>query len=351
MRVGTLLIQRRYRGVSRINLRSGTRNKTIRNRILATMDSLYERGRLDLLQDVSDGIITPMQLYNAQQQGNIKSLPSAAEIKPLVPHLFDWLDSYEKIVDTTRRGYRDRFTQLVKLGKDSSVADLPGLLERMRAQHKKLERYRSFNQARSAVQAYLRSTLGRQNPVYIAVANIEPLDSTPKRKGNPLSVVEAWAIKDKMPEPMASMFWTLCLTGMGWMEYTGAWEVVGETVEIHGTKRAGRDRIIPKFGELTPPSVPDKVFRKALRKGSKRTVQPYDCRRTFARWLNESEVFDVHQACYMGHGAKSITALYKTPRIVSEILEGDRKKVTAYLKQESLKKVNPKAAEFFVLES
>lgn len=350
MRVGTLLIQRRYRGVGHINKRSGTHSKKMRDRIHDMMDALYERGRLDLLESVRDGIISPMQLYNAQQQGNVRSLPSAAEIKPLVPHLFDWLDDYE-IADTTRRGYRDRFTQLVKLGKESSVADLPGLLERMRAQHKKLERYRSFNQARSAVQAYLRSTLGRQNPVYIAVANIEPLDSRPKRKGNPLSVVDAWAIRDKMAEPMASMFWTMCLTGMGWMEYTGAWEVVGETVEIHGTKRLGRERIIPKFGELVDPSVPDKVFRKALRKASKRTVQPYDCRRTFARWLNEAEVYEVHQACYMGHGAKTITALYKTPRIVIEILKADRKKVTAYLKQESLKKVNPKAAEFFVMES
>jgi integrase len=217
----------------------------------------------------------------------------------------------------------------------------------MRTCHKQEGQNRSFNQARSAVQSYLRSTLGRQNPIYIAVSNIEPLDGTPKRQGNPLSVPVALTIKDKMKEPMASMFWSLCLTGMGWHEYVGAWEIEGETVRIHGTKRKGRDRIIPKLGELVVPSVPDKVFRRSLRSASKRQVQPYDCRRTFARWLNEAEVFDVHQSCYMGHGAKSITALYKTPRIVSEILEQDRVKVTAYLKQESRKKVNSKADEFF----
>jgi hypothetical protein len=336
--------------VGRINLRSGTRDKRVRDRILTTLDALYERGRLDLLENLRDGVISPLELYNSHQSGETNTLRSAAEIKPLVPHIFDWLDDAE-LAETTRRGYKDRFTQLVKLGGESlKVADLPDVLERQRTKQKALGQHRSWNQCRSACQSYLRSTLGRSNPLYIAVSNLEPFEGKPKRKGNPLSVVDALAIRDAMKEPLASMWWTMVLTGMGPREYWGAWEIEGETVKIHGEKTAGRDRIIPKLGDLVRPTLPYKPLRKAIRTASKRKVQPYDARRTFARLLSEADVWPVHRAVYMGHGQKTLTDYYAAPRVAQKMLDDDRAKVVSYLKSESRKRVNPLAAKFFQME-
>jgi integrase len=367
--VGSLRIRRKFKtgGTSIvISERCGSKDKREVKRLNHMLDSLYSRGRLDILRSLASGAVSLMQVRDAFDAQALESLPDANTIRPLREHLFAWLDTYS-IAETTRAGYRSCFTSLLRFGpKVPAVSDLPEMLEAMRTAYSVEHKAQGFNGVRSAVQAYLRSTVKRNNPLYLAVQAVEPLKVKTRRAGNPLSVGQVLELMTNLPEEMAQMFWTMCVTGMNALEYANGWEVVGNTVRIHGTKRASRERVIPlcvdpseiyrpegvrlTIGRFTDGKYSKKgtsaalmirqvtwypPFLRTLRTCSQRQVQPHDARRTFARWLNEAGLFDTHQAAYMGHGPRSITALYKSPRILAEMLEADRQKVMRYLEQES----------------
>lgn len=368
-RFGSIRIRRKFKTGSTyisISQRCGTKDKREVKHLNSMLDSLFSRGQLGILRSLAKGTLTLMQVRDAFDAHALDSLPDENTIKPLREHLLTWLDSYN-IAETTRAGYRSCFNQLLGFGaKSATVADLPDMLEEMRVKYAAEKKAQGFNGARSAVQAYLRNTLKRNNPLYLAVQAVEPLKIKARRAGNPLSVGQVLELMTKLPDTMAKMVWTLCVTGMNALEYANGWEIDGQTIRIHGTKRASRERVIPLFVSPSEICRPEGVrltigrftggkyskkptsralmirqvtwyppLLQALRVASKHQVQPHDCRRTFARWLNEAGLYDSHQAAYMGHGPRTITALYKSPRILAEMLEADRQKVMRYLDQES----------------
>lgn len=367
--VGSLRIRRTFKtgGTSIvISERCGSKDKREVKRLNHMLDSLYSRGRLDILRSLASGALSLMQVRDAFDAHALESLPDANSIRPLREHLFAWVDTHS-MAETTRAGYRSCFTSLLRFGpKVPTVSDLPAMLEAMRASYAAEHKAQGFNGVRSAVQAYLRNTVKRNNPLYLAVQAVEPLKVKSRRAGNPLSVRQVVELMAMLPEPMDKMFWTMCVTGMNALEYANGWEVVGNTVRIHGTKRAGRERIIPLFVDPAEIYRPEGVrltigrftegkyskretsravmirqvtwyppFLRTLRVQSGRQVHPHDARRTFSRWCLEAGLYPTHIACYMGHGPKSITALYQTPRIVADMLDADRQKMRAYLKQEA----------------
>ena len=352
--VGSIRIRRKFKtGDGRfitVSQRSGTTSKKEARHINTVLDALFSRGRLDILRSLENGTLGLMQVRDAFDSQQLDSLPSAQTIKPLREHLFEWLDRYD-IAENTRTGYRNCFNQLLKSGPSVPVvSDLPDMLDTMAAKYSK--KPRAFNLTRSAVQAYVRSTLKRNNPLYLAVGAVEPLKVTKKRAGNPLAVSDVLDLLIKLPDELGKLFWSMCVTGMNCKEYAGRWEIDGETVVIHGTKRVARDREVPRIadGILSPASlfgpqaIPENVrqvswykpLRKALRKASKRSIQPHDARRTFARWMEEAGLWESHRDAYMGHG-KTIRTLYSTPRVRDEMLEADRQRLVTYLKAETEK--------------
>jgi integrase len=56
------------------------------------------------------------------------------------------------------------------------------------------------------------------------------------------------------------------------------------------------------------------AFYRALRAASGQTVTPYDCRRTYAQWMDNAGIKQFRQDFYFGHGPKSLDALYKRMR-------------------------------------
>jgi integrase len=368
-RFGSIRIRRKFRtgsGYIIISERCGSKDKREAKHLNSVLDSLFSRGHLGILRSLAKGTLTLMQVRDAFDAHALDSLPDENTIKPLQESLTAWLDSYN-IAETTRAGYRSCFTSLLRFGpKVPAVSDLPEMLEAMRTAYSAEHKAQGFNGVRSAIQAYLRSTVKRNNPLYLAVQAVEPLKIKARRAGNPLSVAQVLELMTKLPETMAKMAWTMCVTGMNALEYANGWEIEGQTIRIHGTKRASRERVIPLFvspseifrpegvrltiGRFTDGKYSKKPTNRAvmirqvtwyppllqtLRVASKHQVQPHDCRRTFARWLNEAGVFDTHQAAYMGHGPRTMTALYKSPRVLAEMLEADRQKVMRYLEQES----------------
>jgi hypothetical protein len=110
------------------------------------------------------------------------------------------------------------------------------------------------------------------------------------------------------------------LTGMGPAEFDGVWRVEVHGIEIDGTKREARIRIVPRLTEPQPRAMGWKQYREAL---SAHDLQRYDARRGFSHLLEECGIPKSRIRLYMGHAGRDVTDGYLTPE-VRAFLETDR---------------------------
>lgn len=293
------------------------------------MDGLFARGRLDILRSIQDRTYTPLEVYDAWRVNELERLPTAATLAPLKESMEKWIAKKE-CSPSHRLSLSQSLRYLTRSRSTSTVQDLPALLnsarDSMAGKHP-----RSFNLARAAAQAFVKSTLKRSHPIYVAITDIEPLPVKPQRTKHPLTPAEYWTIYGKLDTPHKLMFQVMCSTGMGPSEYWGKWEFgKGAALIIHGTKRKGRERTVPAFVPIGGPFREYAAFRRALSEASGGMVKPYDLRRTYANWLESAGIPRTRRRLYMGHGAKDVTDLYEAHEI-REFLQDDANKLTDYL--------------------
>lgn len=336
----TTYLDRRFRGVGRIKKATGTEHKPTIRLLSAMLTGLFERGRLDILKSIQKGELSPLQVWEFYRINELEKLPTAQTMGDLSQKMYAWIEDKE-CSDAHRRSLHQSLRHILAVAKRSvAVADLPELLTTLRAQMKGDTHARSFNLSKAAAQAFLKSTLKRSHSLYHEVTAIEPLKVTAKRTKHPLTPEEFAALTEAMPARARAVAVAMAYTGMGWSEYTGHWNVHPDRIQIFGTKRKGRKRLIP-----TPPRFPHvvtmsyKVFRAELAKASGGTVRPYDLRRTYANWLEAAGVPRTRRKMYLGHGASDVTDLYErheVERFLAEDAERLRRFVGATEKSEEV---------------
>jgi integrase len=351
---GTFVLDVRVPGVGRIKRASGTSDKKTYKRLREMLDTLQARGRLDLLVALREGVITPLQLWDAYRSEDLDRLPTAETIAPLwTPNATGavdrWLAAWSKS-EHHLRATTSSFAQLRKLAPDGKarVGDLPALLKKYRAACERAETGVSFNRARSHVQAFLRDTLGRGHRLWRQSADLQLL-STDRREGRPLSVAALDALCAKLAEVApahAAIARGMAGAGMGPGEFWGRWAVqgAGETlcVRIHGTKREGRDRTVPYVWPLERPDRHPRTFLDTLATVSGGAVQPYDLRRTFAHWCEEAGIPRTRRKLYLGHAAGDVTDLYERHEI-DAYLARDGELLRAYVARQRAAAATPGA--------
>jgi len=107
-------------------------------------------------------------------------------------------------------------------------------------------------------------------------------------------------------------------------EFWGAWDDETTHYQVHGTKRAGRERMIPRPGYVPRPTVTLEGLKTRLRRVSG-IVTPYDARRTYMNLLVEIELPRPRRKLYLGHGAKDSADLYERPEIMDWIVADGKK--------------------------
>ena len=291
---------------------------------------MFEIGRLDILKQIQSGELTPLQVYDAFRTNDLNRLPTAATLKPLFEAMSEWIAKKE-CSEAHRRSLGQSLRHLLPAGRlnNCTVKDLPGLLSSLR-DGLQGEHPRSFNLARAAAQAFAKTTQGRTSKLWADITNIEVLKVTPQRLKHPLSLTELDTITNKMPWAYRYMVWDMALTGMGPSEYWGNWEAEQFRILVHGTKRSGRERIVPRIHNPKQPSVLYPAFRRALRDASNDQVRPYDLRRTYANYLESAGIPRTRRRLYMGHGARDVTDLYEKHEVDAYIVD-DAAKFRAYV--------------------
>lgn len=329
----TLVLDRHFRGVGRIKRATGTTSRRMYDRITAMCTELYEDGRLDILRALRTGELSFLQVYEAHRKRALEQLPLGLTGQPLGRALQTWIDTL-RVPEDYSQSHRTSLTTsrkyLEQVDPRARVVDLPAVLETLRESLGR-EHARSFNLARSAAMAYVRATLKRNHPLWLACAAVEPRKVEKVTKRRPLSPDMMRAL---FPHPETNKLdrvaWAMCTTGMHAKEYWGAWAIEGDCIRIWGTKRAGRVRRVPLvLPPATPPWKHRRNFEDALRDRT-RDLVAYDLRRTFAHWMELAGVPRTRRRLYMGHGIKDVTDLYEEHEVAA-FLEEDATKLRAFL--------------------
>lgn len=354
---GTFIIDLRFRRVGRIRRASGTLDKKMFGKMRAMLQTLFDRGRLDLLRSLQSGVISPMELWDAYRANRLESLPSAETIKGLSKSVTKWLNELEGSGEKgssadSIANHQQGLRYLLKNSKHPervTVHRLPLLLAKARKTMK--DTARSFNQTRSTAMAFLKATLGADHPLYAAVSAVQQLETKPKVKKNPQTPEQIVALTKGMAEPWRTVAWQMFLSGMGPKEYmTDGWEIGPDRVFIHGVKRDARNRTVPLIGKqhmargvVTPTDVlterVEKLLNRALKNAGKPKdykevydsgVRSYDMRRSYSNMLEAAGIPRTRRKLYMGHGVKDVTDLYERHE-VSAFLAEDAKKLEEYM--------------------
>jgi integrase len=324
---GTLPLKLRLPGCEPIRRLSGPHDRKMRAKLVRMLHTLHEQGRDDLVNAVARGTIKPLQLYNRWKFSRLEDLPHADELPRFTDVWPGWLAGFEAsdFHKAACEGYCRRLAATME--PDATLTALVDALKGYRNVYRNSPR--TFNYARTTIMAFLRDTIGRRHRLWLDVADIPELRVKRKKKRG-LPVEQLHDLVRKLGEPYGPMAWTMATTGMGWLEYSGAWEREGVGLRIHGTKTGGRDRLIPLVSLLHPCEGTVYAFRYHLTAASDGTVTPYDLRRTFTGIMVDAGVPRPRRKLYLGHEPEDITALYEQQDVI-EYLTKDAERMRAVL--------------------
>lgn len=324
----TLMIDRTFRGVGRIKKASGTTDPKLRRNYNRMLDAFKDSGRLDLLRAIRDGL-SFAEAYDAYRRHALHELATGDLAKPLAPAWEKWLEGYR--ADYSKKHVVSLGQSLKYLRSAERVADLPAALREQRGSLGSTHA-RSFNVTRAAVLAFIRSTLTKAHPLWLACSAVEVRKVTPKRKAVQLTPDQA---RNFFPEPatdaLDAIAWSQLTTGMHEKEFWhDGFQVKSDRVIIGGKKRKGRKRDVPLVLVPKAPAMHERTFADKLRKRTNGRLQPYDLRRTYAHWMEEAGIPRTRRKLYMGHGATDVTDLYERHEVAG-FLVGDALKMREYI--------------------
>lgn len=331
----TLVIDRTFKGVGRIKRATGSTNPSMRRKLSRMLTALQDEGRLDILRAIRDGApgCSFLEVWDAYSRKALDQLPIGATAAALDAAYTAWLDSLLIPVDVSddhRRSLGASKKELLSVRKHASVSDLPAILEELR-KTKGATHPRTFNLARAAALAFVRSTLKKSHPLWLAIAAVEKRKDAPKKTGKPMPPD---VFGNYFPHPdsdaVDAMAWTCATSGMHQKEYWGNWRVLADRIHVGGTKRAGRKRDVPLVRRPVPPSMHRRTFENKLRERLGDGHTPYDLRRTYSHWMELAGIPRTRRRLYLGHSAKDVTDLYERHEVDAYLAE-DAKKLRALL--------------------
>lgn len=311
---GSLVLDRVFKGVGRVKRASGTTDAKVFGLMNAMLDTLQKGGRLDILKALKTKTLHPLEVWDAHRSGRLDQLPDPASLKALKQTAGRFVKHYKGrkgggISERHRADMAPSFAALTELGgKDATLADLPRLLAEYRTACEGV-RHRTFNKARAHVQALVRSVVGGRSRLHELVSEVEEL-AIERREGTAKTLPEALAFRGTLEPPYDDIWWSMLLTGMGPKELRGPWEVQTLGVQIGGTKREARRRVVPLLGRVVRPARAYKSIQAAFKRASGGEIEPYDARRTYAKWLEDADVPRARRKQYMGHAVQDVSDLY-----------------------------------------
>ena len=324
-------------GVGRIHRHIGTAIPAKVRAVRSAIRECVERGRLDVLERLRDGLVTPLEVYDAFARGTINQLtqgdPKVAG--PLLPKLVEFEAVYPQSEGYRRdiAGLRTQVEAVARRG--ARLSDLPDLLRSLKGRYERKGSAVTFNRHKRVAMSFASWALGQdESPLWDELRRVPTM--VYKRPDKPGLTIEAFRTGvAKLPRPHAAIAWSLVLSGMNWKEYTvDGWSQDPEAgvVRVHGKKRGARERVLPYLAALTQPERAARAFRGQLHEAFGPEVTPHTFRRTFIQWADKAGIPAFFVKLYCGHAVQmSVHDLYKNERSTAATMAEHRKLLVTYI--------------------
>lgn len=380
--LGSFIIDRRFRGVGRLKLASGTRDKPTFRALNAMLSAIADLGRTDVLTDLRDRVYPPLLVLDHWRRGALDELPTRAGLAKLAPALEHFRATHD-VAESTRADLATAIRHVTRVGgPDAVVADLASIVRALKDEMRETATPVAFNRTRSYLLAFARSVTGKHSPLWLAIARVDafnakqrdrlaaaPRDGQTRRVQlvrRPLTVAELDAVCEAFRDvpvyggkrgqkgtgektlkrtiaaaDLAAMVRTLATTGMRPQEYwerdDARWTDRETHIWVAGTKTRAATR--PTF-RLEPPARPacgETIFRREFAAACERAIREgldtYSLRRTFASWCELAGVPASRWHTYQGHGPKTVSDLYLQTNVVPFVTV-DAATVAGWLEQQ-----------------
>lgn len=315
--VGTFVVDIRLKAIGRIRRASGTKDRETFRAIITMLKQLHATGKHSVLREIQSGLVSPIEVYGYWIQNQLDHLPSASSLQPIQSTFNKWIETHD-VIATTKRNYKSEITRFVAVVGDIPISDLAAGVAHYKVICRDSDKARTFSALRTALLAFLRAN--KHTQLWKEVSDIKPLKVERKKQAPQLTVVEAHSLLHTMSKKYADVARAMLFSGMHWKEVVGKWEFQRDRIVIHGTKAAGRERIVPIIQSFPPVTCSNISFRRALRK-VRPDLSPYSFRRTYAHWMEMAGIPRARRIAYLGHGKKDTTDLYEAHQIEAYLQE------------------------------
>src|SRR5437773_3604604 len=186
-KTGTIEIDRLIPPLGRVRLRTGTHDARRAEGFERMLDVLP----LDVVRLIVDRDVTLREVYDLWSQG--KPLPSADELRPLLPTLEAWLARPLKAVGDSEQRAREAFVERIRAlaRPKAGLRAFPGLWRALYLSDQAAAIGAGWNRRHAAALAFLRDVVGRRTELYRQVADLPHLPEIPKQQRHPCTVAEA----------------------------------------------------------------------------------------------------------------------------------------------------------------
>jgi hypothetical protein len=234
--LGSLVIDLRLGKLGRLKRASGTRDSRVHADVVRTIRLLRDQSppRWDVLALLVNGELAPLELHEAFVRGQLATLPTTDELRPLEEMARRWI----RTLDRAPRTVDAYETLLLGLAGDGIILGaVPELLAARRAAALTSGKRRAFNLQLTAARMLLKGTVGERHRLYEALERVEP-QRVRRRPGNPQTVDQVRQLAAAAGAHGAAV-WALALSGMRRGEYFGRrWQLLPDRIAIAGTKTA-----------------------------------------------------------------------------------------------------------------
>lgn len=305
---GTFLLEKQWQGV-RISRASGTNDPQLHAKLVAMLEELKRTAEWDLRakafrvwQALASGQLHPLGVYRAWRLDGLRGLPDPDQLDLLRPKMERWITQAttregKPLAAKTKKSYDDALHRITT--ETSTLQDLPKLLRARRG----MVPVGTFNMERTAALSFVRNTLGKHHPLWIAVDAIEPQQAVRElREG--YSPDEARRIARELGQD-GIYWWSICCTGMrGPSEYfANRWDVGRDRIPIHGTKTKAAERFVPKT--MTPIRCPHH-YQTERERFQAVGVTAHLGRYSFRHWMQEAGIPPARADFYFGHSLSGL---------------------------------------------
>ena len=167
MVTGTPMLDIVIPSLGRIHRHIGSEDPKVVKGVPAVVYLCIEQGRLDVLERLRDGAITPIQLYDAYRTNRLNRLASAGAAVPLLPKLAEFERVYPK-----SEGYRKDIKlfrrQIEAIArKHATLWELPRLLMRVKTRYEAIGAPVTFNRHKRVAMSFATWALGQsESPLW-----------------------------------------------------------------------------------------------------------------------------------------------------------------------------------------